>query len=176
MAQFTIDFVGTPLSGDAPLTVSFTAILIPNFIDIPVQKLTEDQYGAIALKNIVSQFPYKFYDNGDYPDRTISVWPIPDRCHYVRLWLWQPLINATDLDTDIVFPKGYERALRFALAVELAAEFGKTVPQNVSNIAKMSKSVVKRLNSTPQVMVGDIAIASDQKKLFNYITGDTIPN
>jgi len=147
-----------------------------NIVEIPVEKLTEDQYSAIALKNIVSQFPYKFYDNGDYPTRTISVWPIPDRCHKVRLWLWQPLINAADLDTDIVFPKGYERALRFALAVELAAEFGKTVPDNVARIAKMSKAVVKRLNSVPQVMVGDIAIASNGRKLFNYILGDTIPN
>lgn len=145
-----------------------------NFVEIAVQKLTADQYSAIGLKNTTSTFPFKFYDNEDYPQRTISVWPVPTLCHAVKLWLWQPLINATDLDTDIVFPQGYERALRFALAVELAAEFGKEVPPNVRNIAKMSKGVVKRLNAVPQILKGDIALTT--RKSFNVITGDTIPN
>jgi PKD repeat protein len=149
--------------------------VLPQYIDIPVQKLTYDQWSAIGVKSTTSVFPYKFYDNGDYPLRTISVWPIPTMCHKTKLWLWQPLINAEDLDTDIIFPKGYERAIRFALAVELASEFGKDTPPLVSRIAQVAKSTIKRLNSSPQVMTGDIAIASNQQKLFNYITGDTIP-
>jgi len=159
-------------------TVIVTAspvVVLPNYVELPVQKLTADQYGAIGTKNITAAFPYKFYENGNYPLRTVTVWPIPNRCHLVKLWLWQPLINAVDLDTDMQFPQGYERALRFALAVELAAEFGKEVPANVRSIAKMAKATVKRLNSTPQILKGDIAIASDQNNMFNYITGDTIP-
>ena len=165
-----------PSSFVPPATNTIQIIVTqPNYVELPVQKLTADQYGAIGTKNITAAFPYKFYENGNYPLRTVTVWPIPNRCHKVKLWLWQPLINAVDLDTDMQFPQGYERALRFALAVELAAEFGKEVPANVRSIAKMAKATVKRLNSTPQILKGDIAIASDQNNMFNYITGDTIP-
>ena len=113
----TVDFTGVPTTGETPLTVNFTSSVVitplpptpeppvtdtQETIDIPVEKLTADQYGSIMVKNTVSEFPMKFYDNGDYPLRTVSVWPIPVKCFNVRLWLWQPLINAVDLDTDIV--------------------------------------------------------------------------
>ena len=73
------------------------------------------------------------------------------------------------------FPRGYERALRYALAVELAPEFGKDVPDTVRKISRASKAVIKRLNSMPQIMQGDAAIASSKNTYFNWVTGDTIP-
>ena len=149
---------------------------VPTKVDIPMEKLTDEQYAAIAVKNVRAIFPTKFYDNGDYPLRTITVWPIPSTTHTSQLWLWQPLPDPETIDDPLLFPKGYERALRFALAMELAPEFGKEIPDQVRRIARQSKSVIKRLNSIPQIMAGDIAIASNKIGLFNYITGDTIPS
>lgn len=144
-------------------------------IDIPMEKLTYGQYGAIAVKNTSSVFPLKYYDDQNYPLRNVTFWPIPTKLQPVRLWLWQPLIDPQSIDDTVNFPKGYERALRFALAVEIAAEFGKEVPDQVRSIANNSKALIKRINSTPQIMRGDVAIASQKPSLFNYITGDTIP-
>jgi hypothetical protein len=147
----------------------------PSKIDIPMQKLTDEQYAAITVKNIGAVFPSKYYDNGNYPLRTVTVWPIPLTVQEVQLWLWQPLADATSIDDQVNFPKGYARSLRFALAVELASEFGKTVAPQVKAIAARSKAQIKRLNSIPQIMTGDQAIASNRTSYFNYITGDTIP-
>lgn len=146
-----------------------------NPVDIPMEKLTWDQYSAITVKQTQSNFPLKFYDDGNNPLRTISVWPVPKTIQATRLWLWQPLVDPTSIDDNFLFPKGYERALRFALAVELAGEFGKVVPDTVKTIATRSKASIKRINSNPQIMRGDIAIASNRPSLFNYVTGDTIP-
>ena len=118
----------------------------------------------------------KWYDTGDYPLRTVIVWPIPTQPNMVVAWLWQPLIDAKDLDTDMVFPKGYERALRYSLAIELAPEFGKSVDPNVTKIAGAAKSVVRRLNSVPQILRGDIELANKKAGIFNWITGDTVNN
>lgn len=145
-------------------------------IDIPMERLTWEQYSSIGVKNVQSMFPTKFYDDGNNPLRTVYVWPVPLTIQTARLWLWQPLIDPSSIDDPVNFPKGYERALRFALAVELAPEFGKAVPDTVRKIARTSKSTIKRLNSNPQIMRGDIAIASNRPSLFNYITGDTIPS
>lgn len=157
--------------------VNYTSLNIGmNAIDIPMEKLTWEQYSLIGVKNVQGMFPIKFYEDGNNPLRTVYVWPVPLTIQKARLWLWQPLIDSATIDDVVNFPKGYERALRFALAVELASEFGKAVPDTVSKIARNSKSLLKRLNSNPQIMRGDVAIASTRPSLFNYITGDTIPS
>ena len=146
-----------------------------NPIDLPMEQLTWDQYSALAVKTMQARFPIKWYDDGNSPLRTITVWPVPQTAEGVRLWLWQPLVDPTSIDEQFLFPKGYERALRFALAVELAPEFGKAVPDQVKRIASNSKATIRRINSVPQIMRGDIAIASNRPSLFNYVVGDTIP-
>lgn len=145
-------------------------------IDIPLMKLTYEQYGSIAVKNTVSVFPLRFYDNQNYPLRELTFWPIPTQYQGCTLWLWQPLVDVNSLDDQVEFPRGYERALRFALAIELASEFGKEVPDIVRQVAAKSKAIIKRINSTPQIMRNDLAIASQRASLFNYVLGDTIPN
>ena len=170
--------VGGDWDTDRPMELQRMYVIYDNgsqLVEIPIRAQTEDQFGAIGVKNFTSTFPFKYYDNGDFPLRTITVWPIPNTAKFVKLWLWQPLINVVDLDTPIVFPQGYERALRFALAVEVATEFGKDVPENVRSIARMSKGVVKRINSKKIILKGDIALAPEDRKTFNYVTGDTIP-
>lgn len=151
-------------------------ILDQQGVDLPLQKLTFDEYAVLSQKNMNMIYPMKWYDNGNNPLRTLTMWPIPTKRYVIVLWLWQPLDIITNLDVDLVFPKGYERALKYCLAVELAAEFGKQVPPNVARIAAHSKAMIKRLNSKPQMMVGDYSIASDEQALFNYQTGDTIPS
>ena len=143
-------------------------------IDIPMEMLTSEQYAAIAVKNTSSTFPLKFYDDCNYPLRTVTVWPIPLNANVCMLWLWQPLVEAATIDDEFLFPKGYERALRFALANELSAEFGKESSEAVKRIARTSKALIKRLNITPQYMRNDIAIASNKTGYFNYIIGDTV--
>lgn len=190
LAAGTLRATFTPPSpgiSNSTTTVSFTRLDTPgdrlpgilintdSAIDLPMEKLTMDEYSAIGTKNITMKYPMKWYDNGDYPLRTISIWPVPSERGVIQLWLWQPLTTDITIDDNIVFPTGYERALRFALAVELASEFGKEIPVNVARIAKMSKSVIKRLNSKPKFLKGDMSIASNETALFNYVTGDTIP-
>lgn len=144
-----------------------------NTIDLPLENLTDAQWSSISVKGTISAFPQKFYDNGGYPTRQCLVWPVPTTQQAVTLWLWEPLTTFTSLDEDFTFPKGYERALRFALAAELASEFGKEIPPQVKAVADQAKAVIKRLNSTPQVLVGDPAIANRMQGYFNWLTGDT---
>ena len=143
-------------------------------IDIPMEQLTFEQYGAITIKNTTSQFPLKFYDDAGSPTRTLTFWPVPQVNHWAVCWLWEPIINFEDLDQVIDLPPGYFRALRASLARELADEFGRAVTPDIERIAVQAKATIKRLNSTPPILRGSAAIASNRASLFNYITGDTI--
>jgi len=161
--QATLTFnAGTPVSARE---LNYSATMM----DYPLELLNDAQYAGIATKGITSPYPTKLYDNGDYPLRTITVWPIPSSTQTITLWLWQPLVTKDTLDVDVNLPKGYERALRFGLAVELAAEFGKDLTESIVRVATDAKAVLKRLNAGPQVMVNDIALSRASVSVYNNL-------
>lgn len=127
----------------------------PQQLDIKLRELTDEQYGDIAVKNTGSTFPFAFFDNGNYPLRTIYLFPVPSAGNQIVLWLWQPLLDLSNLDAEVTLPPGYERALRFNLAWEVSAEFGKTPSDQVSRTAVISKEELERMNFNPVFLRGD---------------------
>jgi len=127
----------------------------PQQLDIKMQDLSDEQYADITVKNTPSTFPFAFYDNGNYPLRTLTFFPVGNGSNKCVLWLRDPLINLDDLDAEISYPPGYERCFRFNLALEVAPEFGKVVPDEVNAIALRSKEELERINSMPVYLKGD---------------------
>lgn len=159
-----------------PITGLYSLVQNQNTIDIPMESLTDAQYAAIPVKDQPATYPLKFYDNGNFPLRTISVWPVPTTSQPVTVWLWQPLSTYQNLDVQLNLPRGYERALRFNLAVELSAEFGKVPQDDVLRIAVDSYASLKRINSRNQIMRGDIGLGTGGPSMYNYNLATTIPN
>jgi hypothetical protein len=149
--------------------VHYQATGSSQIVDLPIALLNDAQYAAIAVKNTPSTFPTALYDNGNYPLRTISFFPVPNQSQQVTLWLWQPLASFTNINEPFSFPPGYLRAFRFALAVELAAEFGKDVPPVVSETAIKAVAELKNLNSVPQIMTCPSGMQSSGRT-WNWIT------
>jgi hypothetical protein len=145
----------------------------PQQLDIAMQPLTVDQYAGIAVKHTPSTFPFAYYDDCNYPLRTITLFPIPTGPANIVLWLREPLADLTNIDADVNYPPGYERAFRFNLAVELAAEFGKSCAPEVIAKAEAAILQIERLNSVPMYMKGDGGMSrSGRNRYFNWITGN----
>jgi hypothetical protein len=66
-------------------------------------------------------------------------------CWYLDLWTWQPVFAFEHLNIQVQFPYAYERALRYALARELAGTYGRD-PGLVSTLAAEAESVIDGLN------------------------------
>ena len=159
-----------------PLTGLYSLNGGQGVLDIPMENLTDAQYAAIPVKDQPATDPLKFYDNGNYPLRTVSVWPVPTTTQPVTVWTWQPLGIYATLDDPLNLPRGYERALRFNLAVELSPEFGKVPQDDVLRGANESYATLKRINTRNQIMTGDIAISAPGPGVYNYNLATTIPN
>jgi hypothetical protein len=145
----------------------------PQQLDIAMQPLTIDQYAGIAVKNTPSTFPFAYYDDCSYPLRTITLFPIPSGPAAIVLYLQEPLADVTNVDGLVNFPPGYERAFRFNLAIELAAEFGKTCPPELIERANNAILEIERLNSVPMYLKGDGGMSrSGRNRYFNWITGN----
>ena len=120
-----------------------------NPVEVPIVMYTVDQWqNQVPVKNVSGSFPLICYDDGGFPLRTLSMWPIQSTgvVNNVRIYSWQPLAQPAALSTAISVPPGYRQAFRFSLAVLLGAEFTATVPAPVAAIAGSSLALIKSLN------------------------------
>lgn len=118
-------------------------------LELPLQMLTDEQWSQIPVKAVYSTIPLQVWDDGGYPLRTLSFFPIPSSANQFVSYAWAALTSFTDLTTNNTYPPGYEKALRYNLAVDLAPEWGLQVPQAVAAQAMSSKAIIKSMNIGP---------------------------
>lgn len=153
--------VGGDLNGPRPIRVDKVLIQLNGSnpaIEFPVKMLNVDEYSDVVLKTLTSNFPLYCYLDDAYPVQNISVWPVPtDSTNNLVIYSQKPLANVT-LTGALSVPPGYQRMMRYNLAVELAPEFGKAIPQAVADVARNSLAIVKRSNKKPVYLSQDSAI------------------
>jgi hypothetical protein len=138
-------------------------------IEYKLNILSLSEWASINQKASSSTIPTDIYIEGTYPNETVNLYPMPSAAYKVVLFSWKPLSTILTLDTAIAFPPGYERALVYNGAIELAPEYGKSVSPEVAKTAEESKSSIKRMNTKPSYLTVDRALIS--KGGFNIITG-----
>jgi hypothetical protein len=140
--------------------------------EIPLDMFTYEQWRDIPVKNTAGALPERCWDDCAYPLRNLNFWPIPNVQINFALYLWTLITQFPDLITLFGFPPAYLRAIRYNLAVDLAAEF----PGNpelmplVIKIAGESKSIVKTMNWRPLIAACDPALVNPKMDLYNWLT------
>lgn len=141
-------------------------------IELPMKILNTPEYAGVILKTITSTFPHLIYSDNAYPTTNISVWPVPDNSNYsIVLYSVKTLSQLSNLSTTLSLPPGYQRALRYALAIEISPEYGKEVSEVIVGIANQAKAEIKRANVEPSYLRCDDALVS-RSKVWNYRTGE----
>lgn len=90
--------------------------------------------------------PLRVYYNADYPLGKLIFHPVPASAASITIYSEKPLSTYTSINDNLALPPGYERALRFNLAVELAPEYGKQASQTVVAMAVESRNAVENKN------------------------------
>lgn len=107
-------------------------------IDYPMEMITDEEYAAVSLKSTSTPFPsFLSYDNG-YAVGIIRLYPLLGSSSSLFLLTEKPITEFAELTTTVNLAAGWNRALRFNLAVEMAAEYGVPVPEQVAKIASTS--------------------------------------
>jgi hypothetical protein len=154
-AQYSIgsggDFDQTrPLWIDEARIIPDDTVAAAAELELPCAVLTPAQWRQIRLKNMTSTHPWAlFYDKGlDNNERgVITFWPVPTSSD-VAVVLYTPtaLTSFAALTTAYKFAPGYARAIKYNLAVELAANWSKPLPPYVERIAIESKALLETVN------------------------------
>jgi hypothetical protein len=149
------------------------AIIRDGTLDFPpMELLTLDEYAAIPDKTLQSTYPLALYDDGGFPQRTLKLYPVPNAANSLVLYTKRALTQIATLDTALSLPPGYERALIYNGALELAPEYGKAVPDAVAMVAQDSKAAIKRANEKPRYLrCDDIPAGVARSGRYNIFTG-----
>jgi len=136
-----------------------------------IKMINQQQYDGIAVKTVTSTYPQVLFINMTYPDVDMYIYPKPTRdleWHFVSV---EELTQPATLQTVLAFPPGYLRAFTYALAMEIAPEFGVEPSPQVQRIAMTSKRDLKRINNPDDVMSMPYAIVATRQR-FNIYAGN----
>ena len=139
--------VGGQFNVDRPVRVSPSYSRI-NGTSFPIQTWSLAEYSQVAVKTI-GGIPERMVYLNEYPLGQIILYPVPSAAtSTLFLNVDRQLDFPVTMATTLAFPPGYEKALRFALAVNLCPEYGIEPPAVVASIAASSKGDIKRANQT----------------------------
>ena len=164
----TGDFVG-----DRPILVDDSTYFKDpaSGISYGLKLINQQQYNGIAVKTVTSTYPQVMWVNMEYPNITMTVYPVPTKLLEFHLVSVKPLTEAAQLATILAFPPGYMRAFKYNLACELAPEFGVEPSPTVSRIAMTSKRNLKRINNPDDIMSMPYSIVATHQR-FNIFAGN----
>jgi hypothetical protein len=158
-------------SSARPLKIEAAGVQDSNGLETPVAIVNLDQWADLRIKSLTSTFPLMIYAEGTYPLETINVWPVPTSTLNLILYSWKPLSTFSSINDVVSFPPGYEKALRYGLAIELAPEYGKQVDPLIIEQFAEAKATIKRMNDKPEYLKCDPAIIG-RRSSFNIYTGE----
>lgn len=140
-------------------------------VSFGIKFINQQQYNGIAVKTVTSTYPQVIFVNETFPDVTMTIYPKPTRSlewHFISI---EPLTQPATLATDIALPPGYQRAFRYNLACEIAAEFGVEPSRQVQRIAMTSKRNIKRINNPDDIMSLPYSLVATRQR-FNVYAGN----
>jgi len=140
-------------------------------ISFGIKLINQQQYDGIAVKTVTSTYPQVMWVNMEYPNITMTVYPVPTKVlewHFVSV---EELTQPALLSTPLAFPPGYLRAFKYNLACELAPEFGVEPSPTVQRIAMASKRNLKRINNPDDIMSLPYSIVATRQR-FNIFAGN----
>lgn len=124
-----------------PMDIISTYVRVSN-IDYDIAIIDDELYNTITLKNIQGIPEWLNFDNA-FPLANIRLYPVPAAAYSLFLLSEKQITSIATLDTELDLPNGFERALVYNLAIELAPEYQQQPDPSVIGIAKEALGLIR---------------------------------
>jgi hypothetical protein len=136
-------------------------------LDFELIEITEAEYNRITLKSVGGLGPTWFDYTPSLPLGTLRFFPRIPSSAVLRMPVQVHLTAFADLTTLYTLPAGYERALVFTLAEEVAADYEREIPPTVARNAAAARRILKRANhKVPQLVVGEGDLTTQESRFI----------
>lgn len=168
-AAYTVGPTGTTVSA-RPVDIDPSSYVAVNGISYPLQIATLQEYNAITLKQLTTSIPQALWYEPTFPDGTVTLFPVPQQAMTLNLWSFKQFKEYTDLTVETDLPPGYERAIAYSLAEEIAPEYEVLPSAQVVKTAMNARRMIKRTNFVPMLLSfrGDVLPGNGR---FNIYSG-----
>ena len=133
----------------------------------------QDVWNSTTQQNIDSNFPDTVFYDPQYPLGIINVFPVPN-ISYVMYWdSYLQITEFAGLNSPMILPPGYEKALQDNLALEAAPYFleeGRLPHPMLIAAASKSKGNIKRTNMRENIAIYDQELTRNAKASWNVYT------
>lgn len=136
--------------------------------EVPLKILTTKEYAEIRLKQSTSATPQSVYFDGAFPNVGVEFYPVPSVAEHVVFYSLKPF-SVLALGDTISYPPGYEKAIRYNFAIDLAPEYGRQVDPIIMQQAMDTKADIKRKNLQTPILKTDTPA---NHKYFNFLAGE----
>lgn len=158
-------------SGNFALTPRPTALediyIRDGDVDYPVQLVDNARWNSIADKTSQSDLVLLANYEPTMTTGTLLVWPVPSAAKSLHIVTRTTVVTFTALSTELSLPQGYERALAYNLAVDLAPEHRVDVPVAVSVVAVESKAAIQRANKRSMIAYTELGQMNGRRSDIN---------
>jgi hypothetical protein len=137
-----------------------------NGVDFPVEVIDQTKYNLIALKTQQQPITEMLLYVAEFPLGKASLWPVPSQSTTLTLMMQRELTSIPSIATMLAFPPGYLMALRYAIAVSLAREYGRQLAKDIYIAANSAKADIKRMNRQPRTVKFDGVLTSDGPSIW----------
>lgn len=169
-ATYTVGPTGN-FNTTRPLIINKAMVLYAD-TETELEILTSAKYAEISDKSIQSNIPEYLYCDGGYPLENYSFYPVPSEANSVVIYSKKILTNIANASDELNLPPGYERALRYNLALEIAPEYGRDPSAIVAKTAMDSIVELQRQNTEAAYLTSDAFGLSSRRTDFNILSGD----
>ena len=166
--QYTIGDSGD-IDTTRPVRIATAYVQDSGGNDWPIKIINAAQWASISLKTVDGTYPSYLYYRPDYPLGVINLYPEPSSGLTLYLECWDQITQFASGVTSASLPPGYERALIYNLAIELAPEYGKPIGQEIAKLAMESREFIQDVNNTEiPTLVSSIASPHWNKWIGEY--------
>lgn len=136
---------GGDINTTRPLSIE-SAWVRKSDLDYQIDVIENQEWATLYNKATTTTYPSKLYYRESYPLGEINLYPLPSEANTLVLQVWSQISQITDMTATLTLPPGFNRALKYNLAVELGPEYGVEASPTVKQIAVESKDWIKTAN------------------------------
>jgi len=129
-----------------PLRLEQGSFYSASGLDYPITALTRAEYSNIGYKTLGGLGPGGGYYEPGVPNGTLHLYPQASIDTPVTLQMLTELSEFADLTTSYVLPPGYERALIYSLAADLADPYLVQLSPTAARTGAQARMALRRVN------------------------------
>jgi hypothetical protein len=157
---------GQTFNTTRPVAIVEAVIRDSSNVDYPLTIINEETYQGTSYKTTQTPIPEFLSYTNAHPYGTINLYGTPSQAYSLRLLTEKPLTSFSLTSTTVDLPPGWNRALRYNLALELAPEYSVKVDQLIVKNAMDSKGAIKAATLRNRPLLSMDAVDTINKNIY----------